>query len=559
MIEVVEVNLKPPGPLLAGFELEQPVSGTRGPSAAMSLRGWIVGAKSPVMLVRVHSQGTLLRTINVSLPRKDIAERFGQVAWAATSGFWTHLTAAELPEDFDLWLTVQLHDGSTVQLGNIRGRRTLSPTFMPSLQPLLITSLGRTGTTWLMRLLSEHTQIVAHRAYPYETRAAGYWMHMLRVLTQPAVHPRPDADLNFNNSAAVSQPPFFVGALAGGAIEPSKWLKVTYPAQVMTFCQQNIESFYSAVAAEQKQDEARFFLEKYLPDPVTTMVRNLYAGSKELLLVRDFRDTMCSILAFNAKRGFVGFGRAEVGSDEEYVNRIRSGAESLLQVLRCRPVKLVQYEELILEPDQTLRGLLDYVGLNSSSSVIEGILNRASRDTAELQGHRTSSDPAASIGRWQDEMPPQLKDVCNRVLGPVLKDLGYDIDPAKTRVILAPRRESPVAGPAVLVVSRGDEEMLRQVGGDRSAWHFPRGETGEYAGFYPADSADAIAHLESLRARGAEWLYFPLPSLWWLDHYAGFREHLESRYAAVEPLAEGGRMFHLKSPVPAALAAVEKE
>ncbi len=54
----------------------------------------------------------------------------------------------------------------------------------------------------------------------------------------------------------------------------------------------------------------------------------------------------------------------------------------------------------------------------------------------------------------------------------------------------------------VLVVSDGDDELLR-LGASRRGWHFPQMEDGTYAGHHPGDSAEAIAHLESLREQGS--------------------------------------------------------
>lgn len=80
------------------------------------------------------------------------------------------------------------------------------------------------------------------------------------------------------------------------------------------------------------------------------------------------------------------------------------------------------------------------------------------------------------------------------------------------------------SGSTVLVASRGDAELLRFEG--RIGWHFPQTAEGTYAGAYPPDSAAAIAHLEDLRARGAQYLVFSGSSTWWLDYYAEFRRHL---------------------------------
>ena len=87
-------------------------------------------------------------------------------------------------------------------------------------------------------------------------------------------------------------------------------------------------------------------------------------------------------------------------------------------------------------------------------------------------------------------------------------------------------------GSAVLVISKGDDELLKL--GDRRAEHFPQSADGTYAGHHPSDSAACIAELEWRRRRGADFLVIPSPSRWWLDHYREFAEHLNRKYLAVE-------------------------
>jgi hypothetical protein len=87
------------------------------------------------------------------------------------------------------------------------------------------------------------------------------------------------------------------------------------------------------------------------------------------------------------------------------------------------------------------------------------------------------------------------------------------------------------SGCSVIVVSRGDEELLKLQ--RRKGWHFPQAEHGEYAGYYPVDSAGAIAHLEALRARGADFLLFPSTAFWWLDYYKEFKQPLDGCYPRV--------------------------
>lgn len=99
------------------------------------------------------------------------------------------------------------------------------------------------------------------------------------------------------------------------------------------------------------------------------------------------------------------------------------------------------------------------------------------------------------------------------------------------------------AGATVLVVSRGDEELIELEG--RQGWHFPQQADGLYLGHYPPDSAAAIRHLEGLRERGAGYLLVPSTAYWWLEHYSEFGRHLRQRYAADRGRRESCVIFSL--------------
>ena len=101
-------------------------------------------------------------------------------------------------------------------------------------------------------------------------------------------------------------------------------------------------------------------------------------------------------------------------------------------------------------------------------------------------------------------------------------------------------------GATVLVASKGDEELVRL--GDRQAWHCPRGSEGGYAGHNPANSAEAIDHLEEMKAKGAEFFLLPNTSLWWLEFYDDFARHLQRRYRLVHDDKEVCLIFALREP-----------
>ena len=113
----------------------------------------------------------------------------------------------------------------------------------------------------------------------------------------------------------------------------------------------------------------------------------------------------------------------------------------------------------------------------------------------------------------------------------------------KRRIAEAIDRLVPRRG-TVVVVSKGDEDLLRVSG--RRAWHFPQTETAAYAGHYPVDSAAAIDHVEKLRAKGAQFLVFPATSMWWLDHYSEFADHLVRHYHRILERDDVGVVFDMR-------------
>jgi GT2 family glycosyltransferase len=116
--------------------------------------------------------------------------------------------------------------------------------------------------------------------------------------------------------------------------------------------------------------------------------------------------------------------------------------------------------------------------------------------------------------------------------------LGYRRLVERFRKIVA---TSVPSGASVLVVSRGDRDLVDLDGLDGR--HFPQGESGSYVGHHPRDSEDAVSHLESLRADGAQYLVLPSTSYWWLEHYTGFADHLDERYPRTD--AEVCSIFRL--------------
>ena len=82
---------------------------------------------------------------------------------------------------------------------------------------------------------------------------------------------------------------------------------------------------------------------------------------------------------------------------------------------------------------------------------------------------------------------------------------------------------------------------------ERKGWHFPEKE-GIYNG-EPRETAQAIADLEQLRSRGANYLVFTKDTKWWLDYYRAFAHHLAENATLMETTS-GFKIYELKSVKP---------
>jgi glycosyltransferase involved in cell wall biosynthesis len=97
----------------------------------------------------------------------------------------------------------------------------------------------------------------------------------------------------------------------------------------------------------------------------------------------------------------------------------------------------------------------------------------------------------------------------------------------------------------VLVADKYDPTLLHL--SRHRGWHFP--DRRLLPGGYPRDSNAAIEHLEQLRQQDASYIVFPSAAFWWLEYYAGFRQHLESRYARIWH-NQHCVIYHLDQPEP---------
>jgi hypothetical protein len=290
----------------------------------------------------------------------------------------------------------------------------------------MVTSLGRTGSTWLMRMLAEHPGILAHRAHPHEVCPVRNWMQFLGALTESA----PDAQSSGEVASADAQwRVAYPLSNASGLLAPTMhgWFGRRFVEQAAEFFLRCGEDCYRELAAAQHETAPVYFAEKHLPYEVPGIIWELYPRAREIFLVRDFRDMLCSIEAFNQKRGSAGFGRSFAASEEEYILNLAECVnwQGMAWNNRRDRACLVRYEDLVARTPETLATILNYLGLPADGAQIEEMIARAAVDTPDFREHRTTPSLPESVGRWRRDLPPELHAICQEAFGTALADFGY--------------------------------------------------------------------------------------------------------------------------------------
>jgi hypothetical protein len=257
--------------------------------------------------------------------------------------------------------------------------------------PLLVTSTGRSGSSLFMGRLAAHPNIIVGGDHPHETKMIFYYTLAFRTLVSEADRERsshPDTMGNAVNRFAIGFNPFNDAAAARNPLL-SAYFNKTAPTILAESFRLLIAEYYEAVRMGTGKTVMRYFAEKVQPNLLTRQTAELMFGSiKEIVLVRDPRDLLCSYKSFwnSDPTGAV----TTINTQLDYIARLRAEQRS--------DTLFVKYEDLTLQPDATLDRVCDFL------EVPHHQLQREDREAAVFTRHGTSKSPEASVGRWRDDL-----------------------------------------------------------------------------------------------------------------------------------------------------------
>ncbi len=373
------------------------------------VHGWAADTEQPdaTVHVAIYLDGRRIAEIACSNLRRDLRDLgiYGQ----GLHGFH-YIFPTPLPQYGGHRVTVRF-----VRSGDVlpNGDKVLGD-WQP-LRGILITAPGRSGTTLLMSRLSLSPQICIAEMHPFEVRQIAYWATVVRTLTGTAdfersMHPdRLEGDGLRVGSNPFSHPDY-TELFRTKELEREYYRRFV-PDNLRNTARTMIEEYYLRIRCDQQKPEAVLFAEKNnnLDREVRVFARTLFPDLKEIVLIRDPRDLLCSQLSYFRRNA------------TEAMQEITGASRQLLRIKEeeNNQVAFVKYESLIMDPDSVSRQLCDYLRIRQS------LLINSVKENSAFKVHGTSGSPEASIGRWRTQLSEEEQSWFGTNWHHFLTEFGY--------------------------------------------------------------------------------------------------------------------------------------
>lgn len=426
---------------ILGCHIDLPRNNQKINTYSIEVVGWVVAEKVKVLAVEIVSdRDRVIEKAPVNRPRPGVAKNYPNIPQAKNSGFVIKTGIIGLPLESELRLQAVLSDQSRIKLGTLKVRRLslLHSNYQPKLQPLIITSAGESGAELLMELLSGHPSLIVSENPNHQTLANQHLTYLREVLRLSAIgqnYHRSDRPGDRDFPSASSYP--------GSDNTPNDsellfWWERTYPEKLAAFSQETIDSFYKQVGKKQgifnlnrpNKQQLTYFAERYdvTRENFVDLILELYPQGKEIILVRDFRDVTYSMLPFS-HRSKNGFDRHKYKGFQEFVCDFgKTQVAHILQrwKLRQQQAYLVKYEDLILSPAKTLKGILEYLQVGNSPMEVEKIWPKEREIKENQQTSKTREELKEELDMWRKDTPLSLRVLCSEVCAEALHEFGYE-------------------------------------------------------------------------------------------------------------------------------------
>jgi hypothetical protein len=282
----------------------------------------------------------------------------------------------------------------------------------------------RSGSTWLLRILGDHDAIV-----PVNEPMLGWYLSPF-LSDLPGFSAAELDSLNFTLRQVQDEKrsQFFAGEFED-VWRPAlgRMIRERFAAHVLRYPPKCGETEKAVVLIKEPNGSQS-----------ADMIMAAVPRARFLFLLRDGRDVVDSDLAAHQAGAWVTkeFPGAQGISEEGRLAFVAQSAKKWLWRTEVTqrayeahpgPKLLVRYEDILVDPAAQLRSLLDWLGLRMGDGDLQAAIERHAfeRVPEEKRGGREFFR-AASPGLWQQNFRPEEQAVLEEVMGPKLREIGYD-------------------------------------------------------------------------------------------------------------------------------------
>ena len=287
-----------------------------------------------------------------------------------------------------------------------------SPTSRQTLTPILVTSAGRSGSSLFMARLRSHPQIIVAGDHPYEVLLLTYYALAFRTLVSQADRERsadPDTMLAAQHRYHTGFNPFN-DRVFGSNPQLAEYWNDTVPSSLGRAFGKLVSDYYEVVTALTKKSQPIYLAEKSKPNAdIRRAAQVMFGLTKEIVLIRDPRDLLCSMKSFWKTDTTSAIGN--ISSQMDYLRRLRdSNAEHTL---------FIKYEDVVLNAEETMRRVHTFLGLSNP------IAHGSGSEGAVFSYHGTSASPSQSVGRWRSDLSAEEIETSRTKFATILESFEY--------------------------------------------------------------------------------------------------------------------------------------
>jgi len=289
------------------------------------------------------------------------------------------------------------------------------------IQPIFIIGNPRSGTTLLRLMVTSHPSIVV----PPECGFVIWWREKYSSWTAASADGGKAEEFihNLAQSKKIETWELDFEMLL-------KKIRATRPASYAAL----VSLVYAAYAQRQKHGFKRWGDKNNFHVRHVATLHAIFPGAQFIHIVRDGRDIACSYRQLSEAK----IASAYAPKLPTSIDAIAAEWKTNLEAVRADFARLpanqhseLRYEDLVLDPETTLRKLCGFLGERYETQMLDyHILNRRDilepREFLQWKAKTLEAPDASNLGKFRTELPPEDIASFGKIAGDFLRTYGYD-------------------------------------------------------------------------------------------------------------------------------------